>query len=52
MGRHPSEPRVFFFNGLGSKGVLNGPWHAQRLVSHILDEEALPEANDIRSNFL
>ncbi len=52
MGRHPSEPRVFFFNGLGSKGVLNGPWHAQRLVSHILDGKTLPETNDICSNFL
>jgi len=52
MGRHPSESRVFFFNGLGSKGVLNGPWHANRLVSHILDETKLPDANDIRSNFV
>tara|TARA_B100001093_G_scaffold98757_1_gene90764 strand:+ start:8351 stop:9400 length:1050 start_codon:yes stop_codon:yes gene_type:complete len=51
MGRHPSQSRIFFFNGLGSKGVLNGPWHANRLVDYILDEVPLPECSDIRSNF-
>tara|TARA_B100000925_G_scaffold59621_1_gene39793 strand:- start:6132 stop:7181 length:1050 start_codon:yes stop_codon:yes gene_type:complete len=52
MGRHPSQSRVFFFNGLGSKGVLNGPWHASRLVDHILGGVSLPDCSDIRSNFL
>lgn len=51
MGTHPSQPRVLFFNGLGSKGVLNGPWHAEKFVGHLLDKDALPSETDIRSNF-
>ncbi len=51
MGRHPSEPRVAFFNGLGSKGVLNGPWHADRLAEHLVSGGELPEKADILANF-
>ena len=51
IGRHPSEPRVAFFNGLGSKGVINGPWHAERLAAHLLEDVGIPEKCDIRSNF-
>lgn len=51
MGRHPSEPRIAFFNGLGSKGVLNGPWHALRLVDHLLSGSPLPTATDLLLHF-
>ena len=52
MGPHPSFPRVYFFNGLGSKGVLNGPWHAHRLASHLVRGEELPPEADVRDPFL
>lgn len=52
MGRHPAHDSVAFFNGLGSKGVLNGPWHAERLVAHLLDDAPLPDAADLRANFV
>lgn len=51
MGRHPSKPAICFFNGLGSKGVLNGPWHASRLLDHIVAGKELPAEADLRSNF-
>ncbi len=52
MGPHPSLERVAFFNGLGSKGVLNGPWHAAGLASHLVSGLPLPEAADLRHHFL
>lgn len=42
IGRHQSNERYFFFNGLGSKGILLGPWHAQLLTSHLLYGDELP----------
>lgn len=47
FGKHHSFPEVSFFNGLGSKGVLNGPWHAERMVAHLLDDENIPEQCDL-----
>lgn len=35
LGRHPRHPRLAIFNGLGSKGVLAGPWLADRLADHL-----------------
>ncbi len=47
MGTHPTHARVAFFNGLGSKGVVNGPWHARALVRHLLHGEPLPPESDL-----
>lgn len=52
MGRHPEHGNLAFFNGLGSKGVLNGPWHAHCLAEHLLSGTPIPEAADLQSNFL
>lgn len=52
MGRHPQHKRVCFFNGMGSKGVSNGPWYARRFVEHLLDETPLPPEADLLSNLL
>lgn len=51
MGRHPSLAQVAFFNGLGSKGVLNGPWHAARLADHLLSGTPLPPEADLQNHF-
>lgn len=51
-GRHPTHRNVILFNGLGSKGVLNGPWHADRLAAHLIENAPLPENVDLRSNLL
>jgi glycine oxidase len=52
MGPHPAHSRVVFFNGLGSKGVLNGPWHAAALVSHLLSGTPLPAEAELGLRFL
>lgn len=51
-GVHPSEEKVAFFNGLGSKGVVNGPWYADRMVAHLEDKAPLPPEADIRGNLV
>ena len=52
MGRHPGAglERVGFFNGLGSKGVLNGPFFAEQLAGHLVDGCDLEEELDLRRN--
>ena len=54
MGRHPGGAagmeRVGFFNGLGSKGVLNGPYFAGQLAGHLVAGEEIEEELDLRRN--
>ncbi|MDA7922005.1 FAD-binding oxidoreductase [Verrucomicrobiales bacterium] len=50
MGTHPEYSNVAFLNGLGSKGVMNGPWYASRLAQHLFTNAPLPPEADIRSN--
>ncbi len=50
IGRHPSQARIGFFNGLGSKGALRAPWAARRLVEHWLDGAPLEAEIDLRTN--
>lgn len=52
MGLHPAHPQIAFFNGLGSKGVVNGPSHADRLADHLVSGTPLPEEADLRRNLL
>lgn len=51
MGTHPAHSNVHFFNGLGSKGVLNGPYYSDLLCSHLLNGASIPDDMDIRKNF-
>lgn len=51
MGTHPAHQQVAFFNGLGSKGVLNGPYYSDLLCSHLLNGAEIPLDMDIRKNF-
>ena len=36
LGRHPTQPRLAYFNGLGSKGSLLAPFYAGQLADAIL----------------
>lgn len=49
LGWHPAHPAIGIFNGLGSKGVLNGPYFAHRLVRHLVADEALDPETDVRA---
>lgn len=50
LGRHPGEERVAFFNGLGSKGVLNGPFLSAMLAKHLVTGGPIEECVDVRKN--
>jgi glycine oxidase len=43
MGLHPRQPRLGYFNGLGSKGSLLAPWFAQRFTQFLLHGAPLPD---------
>jgi glycine/D-amino acid oxidase-like deaminating enzyme len=46
IGPHRTIPQLYVFNGLGSKGVMLGPWMAERLAEHLLF------SSDLRSDCL
>jgi glycine oxidase len=40
-GEHPTHKNLYILNGLGTKGVMVGPWVAHKLVKNIFDKEPL-----------
>jgi glycine/D-amino acid oxidase-like deaminating enzyme len=38
LGRHPDNPRLAYFNGLGAKGSLLAPFFANQLAAHLCGE--------------
>lgn len=51
LGAHPENKKLWVFNGLGSKGVMLGPYFANQLVNHIFDGDILnPEVDVDRFN--
>lgn len=50
IGMHPSHQRIGFFNGLGSKGSLNGPFIAEQFAAHLEDGAALEHDLDLLKN--
>jgi glycine oxidase len=54
IGMHPAPElwnRVGFFNGLGSKGVLNGPFFARQLAAHLVEGAPIEDEVDLKRNF-
>lgn len=47
LGQHPSYPRLWFMNGLGTKGVLQSPLCSQLLVQAMLGKGGIPAAYDL-----
>lgn len=37
LGKHPKFERLNLFNGLGTKGVLNGPFLAENFIQHLTE---------------
>lgn len=48
IGRHPEQPALGVFNGLGSKGVLLAPWLARQWVEHLKTGVEFDAAVDCR----
>ena len=47
IGFHPDHKQLGFFNGLGSKGALQAPWYAEKLMQALVHGVALPTDIDI-----
>lgn len=50
IGMHPSQPRIGFFNGLGSKGSLNGPCIAGKFAAFLEEGVPVEDAFDLLQN--
>ena len=48
LGRSPENPKVFMFNGMGTKGALLAPFWAEHLVQHMLEGALLAPEVDIQ----
>ncbi len=53
LGCHPDKSKkgLAFFNGLGSKGVLNGPFLSAMLANHLVHGHPIEESVDLQKNF-
>lgn len=38
LGKHPDHDKLYVFNGLGTKGVLQAPFFARHFVQHFLEK--------------
>jgi len=47
-GRHPSQPNILIFNGLGTKGVSQAPWFSAQLAGYLDGENEILEAVNIQ----
>ena len=50
IGRHPTNEKLAFFNGLGSKGSLHAPFFAKQLAEHLAHNAPLEPESDLRRN--
>ena len=50
MGWHPAEPKIGFFNGLGSKGVLTAPFFARQFAAALDGDGTIDPEVDLRKN--
>lgn len=48
IGSHHAQPVVKIFNGFGAKGGLLIPWYARQFAKHLVNDEPLDPAADIR----
>ncbi len=49
-GMHPAHDRIGFFNGLGSKGVLNAPFFARNFADYLCGHGVIDPEVDLRGN--
>jgi glycine/D-amino acid oxidase-like deaminating enzyme len=47
LGRHPGNPRLAYFNGLGAKGSLLAPFFADQLAAHLCGEGEIDPAVNV-----
>lgn len=47
LGRHPSFPNLFIFNGLGTKGASLGPFFAKKMTAYLVENAPLDAEVDV-----
>ena len=47
LGRHPKYSQLALFNGLGTKGVMMGPWLANKMAAYLTNDILLEEEYSI-----
>ena len=52
IGRHPKHANVFLLNGLGSKGVLMGPWLTENFADWLSGKGTLHPETDIARYYI
>lgn len=52
VGKHPEYKNMFVLNGLGTRGVMIGPYVAQQLFNYIENDESLDSEIDINRFYL
>ncbi|MCU0423302.1 MAG: FAD-binding oxidoreductase [Bacteroidia bacterium] len=50
LGRHHQHQNLFFFNGLGTKGVLLAPYYSRLMAELILNNKPLPGSFNLQIN--
>jgi glycine oxidase len=48
IGTHPQYERLHILNGLGTRGVMLGPFMAKTLYDHIESNKSIPKEIDIK----
>ncbi|WP_313804241.1 FAD-dependent oxidoreductase [Flavobacterium sp.] len=48
VGTHPEHPRLHILNGLGTRGVMLGPWLAKELFEHLEEAKPLDHQIDVK----
>lgn len=47
LGKHHEKENAFIFNGLGTKGVMIGPYYAEQLMEFVFNQKSLDPEVDI-----
>ncbi len=47
IGTHPDDPRMAVFNGLGTRGVMLGPYYAKMLIDHLVQNKPIDKFVDV-----
>lgn len=50
IGFHPEHPQLGFFNALGSKGSLHGPWFARLFCACLVNGNPVPAEFDVQQH--
>jgi len=51
LGKHPSQPNTYMFNGMGTKGTSLAPYWAQHFIEYLTEGAELDKEVDIKNKY-